>query len=533
MHAVRTKRRRGGFTLTELMVAMAIFTILMAALMTMFNAAVTAVRQGYASIDVFETGRQGLSVLSRDLNGAFTAREFGDVYNFYGRHDGFMFVGALDSGQIGRVTYVMHPTTESGTIRVPVSERWGTVENNIRRQVQRVAREQGLAGSYVETEVTNIIGDVVAEYPPGPAPVGVTPTISGYNPDAWLEFDVELVTGSLIRYEESGATDLDAFNMVVAGRSTPGNPGDDVRLDWPYVDPINPLKDAVTGPGDGNVQQSFLLGALDPTPGDTAYDMRELYQDNRGTAGGWNYPEAPDTRYLRVLGSNTFDQLLKARKREFWIRMLSGDSMGLSALSGGFWYDEGTQVPNSANRAVLNEYIIADGVVTGTRLFVSGTDTPIEIIPNTLAVDILDAEVKFAYADGTNNARNYFNDIENLRDSTNPDGIDPVNPTTDYIASLPILLAQSAGGYLDRDLIEADKALADDMLGTRSTRSNMGSPLLPRIPTVVTADFWVTRVRTRPGAPDMLKRFSQTVQIPTAHGRSVSSTIAQGPGGTL
>ncbi|MBL7645328.1 MAG: prepilin-type N-terminal cleavage/methylation domain-containing protein [Candidatus Hydrogenedentes bacterium] len=560
MHGVPARRQsQAGFTLTELLVATAIFVILMSALVTLFNSAIAAVRQGYASIDAFETGRMAMSTFARDLNGAFTAREHGDTYNFYGRPDGFMFVGALANGQIGRVTYVTHPSLNTPRVRMKVTERWGVIEANLRRQAERIARERGYSGGYPALFADNTI-DVVDDF-------YFYSDFSGtrrYNAGEWVEFDVELELESLIRYEETGAADLDAFNMYVKL----DNLGAPISLDWPYVDPIEPANDAATPPAtDGNAQQAFLLRALDPTPGDTNYDMREIYRTiNRDTlgTGGYLLPSG-ERMFLRALGHDTFQQLLNARKREFWLRMLSGEPMGLPTLtpdashgSVGYWYDERLNAPNSRNMRVLNEYVIADGIVGRSILLQPNSEIELYIdvdgnsnpSPPDIFPDILDAEVKFAYGDGSNPAQQYFNDIQNLRDPENPDGnTGGANPAL-YEPSIPILLSKDngyfgVGDFTDGDLVAADMALSNTMLGSNTkvdpanpsqripNAAKMGSPLAPRIPSVVSTDFWVTRTRTRPGAPDILKRFSQTVQIPTAQGRSATTTIAQGPGASL
>ncbi len=535
MHGVPARRQsQAGFTLTELLVATAIFVILMSALVTLFSSAIAAVRQGYASIDAYDTGRMAMTTFSRDLSGAFTAREHGDTYNFYGRPDGFMFVGALANGQIGRVTYVMHPSVGTPTVRMKVTERWGVVEANIRRQVERIARQRGYNGATVTSYSDGTI-DVVDDYYEY-SDFSIT---RRYYADEWVEFDVELELESLVRYEETGAGDLDTFDMYVKLDSG----GVPIQLDWPYVDPSDYGNDATPLAGDGDTQQQFLLGALDPNPSDPlgTFDMRNRFR-SINTGGGVTHPSG-DQLYLRALGRDTFDQMLKARKREFWLRMLSGESMGLPSLTSdasygsvGYWHDERLNAPNDRKMRKLNEYLIADGIVARTRLLQPDSDNYVFVDlapggpipgPEDILPDILDAEVMFSYGDGGLAPVNYFNDIENLRNPDDPHsaGGGPVN--------VPTLLAQGAAGFTDVDLIEADKALADTLLGNRSNRKNLGSPLAPRIPSVVTTDFWVTRTRTRPGAPDILKRFSQTVQIPTAQGRSVSTTIAQGPGASL
>jgi hypothetical protein len=124
---------------------------------------------------------------------------------------------------------------------------------------------------------------------------------------------------------------------------------------------------------------------------------------------------------------------------------------------------------------------------------------------------------------------NYFNSLENLRDPDAPDGF---IQATGSPGSIPAMLLY--GNLIDPgDLVYVDNVLADNVLGNRTSNVNLGSPLLPRIPSVVTLDFWVTRPKTRPGAPDFRKRFGQSIQIPTAQGREVGSTIALGPGAAL
>ena len=533
MQAVHAKHRQGGFTLTELLVASAIFMILMSALAAMFNAAVSSVRQGYASIDLFETGRQAMTVLGRDLGSGFTAREYGDNYNFYGRPNGFMFVGALDSGQLGRVTYAFHPEA-TDFVYTTITERWKTVEANVRRQIERVAREYGYTGTARRDAADEAIARIELAYG-GP-----------FLDTDYVEFDVRLRTESLIRYEESGVSDLDTYNMTIDSTGT-------TVLEWPYMDMADSNNDAAPASLDGNPQLEFIRGALSPDPATTnsPSDLRNrLYDINVNLQG---VPLANgDRTYLRVLGPQTFQQLVNARKREFWVRMLSGDqSMGVPSLAKdtnpaaqngcwGFWYNEeyGAVNGNARHRRILNEYVIARGVVGAAEVLEKGSTDPVQMfdgrppllyavetlrpIPDT-PIDVLDADVRFAYGDGSNGSANYFNALDNLGDLDNPYRLD----------NLYALVNNGTGAIANADLIEADNALADDLLGNRSSRSNMGSPLAPRIPALVTADFWVTRTRTRPGAPDMLKHFSQTVQIPTAQGRSVSSTIAQGPGASL
>lgn len=572
-HPTHRPRRSGnsGFTLTELLVASAIFVILMTALATLFNAAVSATRQGYASIEANDTARAAVMTISRDLTGAFTAREHGDSYNFYGRPDSFTFVGNLDGGNLGRVSYVFHKEEKNQPLPTTVTERWGEVVANVQRQARRIGREMGIYGTLLDTAVNDAVRRLEGVY--------------GTHADTDLvDFDVLVETESLIRLEEPGANDLDTFDMYVKDRSTTP-----VVLTWPYVDAIDPAKDSLVAgpPMDANqtAQFQFLMGALDATPSTTGDDLRDLYaQINRGgdpscPNGGWQNPVTLECMSLRVLGPDTFNQLLNARKREFWLRMLS-DDLGLYTPtdlmpapadgSTGYWYDEGFGVLNNPREMRnLNEHVLATGIIASVSVVDPTTKNGIEIISGTAAslgkfvnMDLYDADPRFSYGDAQtaedwsgNDGRDndndgliderdelssisyrteatylhYFNAIDNLRDPNAPDAF---IQATGSPANIPGLL-QNANPIDAQDLVFADNRLADNLLGNRDSNKNLGSPLLPRLPAVVTLDIWVTRPRTRPGAPDFRRRFTQSILVPTAQGRDVSSTIALGPGASL
>ncbi len=521
----RTHRHgQRGFTLTELLVAMVIFLILMSGLATMFSAAVDSARQGYASIDAYENARAAMTTIDRDLSGAFVSEEFGDVYSFYGRPDGFMFVGALDEGKLGRVSYVFHPELSKPAFELTITERWGTVTQYVQRQFQRIAREdEKLFGVAAQAFVQNALNVLNAAYNSG-----------GTNlVDDYIEFEVIIQTESLIRLEEIGVTDLDTFNMYVKRNGT--NTAD-ITLDWApvYIDPVEPLNDAPLGGLDANeaAQFEFLLSALNPDPSTTTYDMREVYQ-NINAGGGWVHPVTFDTTYLRVFGRDTFDTLLRAKKREFWLRMLSGETMGVEDLDptstgpesdgNGFWYDEASTTSNNLrNHRVVNEFVVADGIISRAILLNTATGNPVTF--NGYPLDALDAEVKFSYGDGKNGNVNFFNTADNLSD---PD--DPYS-----VLDVPGLLGAGVGGYSNADLVEIDGELADKQLSTlRESRANLGSPLLPNLPRVITPQLWVTRSKTRPGAPGFRRLFEQSIQVPAASGRTPSSVIARTPGQAL
>ena len=107
-----------GFTLVDLLVAIAILTIVMSAVAALLMASVHSVRSGTATIEANEEQRALLGTVERDLTTAFSARDFGKYYQFFGTPIGFSYVGlkrgydpkVTEKPNVERVTYVLHQT---------------------------------------------------------------------------------------------------------------------------------------------------------------------------------------------------------------------------------------------------------------------------------------------------------------------------------------------------------------------------------------------------------------------------------------
>ncbi len=102
-----------GFTLVELLVALAIFLTIMAVVALFFTAAIRTSKQGVQNQQAFELARGAMRLIERDLSRAFTSRDHGDVYSFYGTPIGFTYVGMVnvagtDAYNLARVTYVIY-----------------------------------------------------------------------------------------------------------------------------------------------------------------------------------------------------------------------------------------------------------------------------------------------------------------------------------------------------------------------------------------------------------------------------------------
>ena len=79
-------------------------------------------QQGFQNQQAFEIARGAMSLMQRDLSRAFTARNHGDYYTFYGTPIGFTFVGIASprdrgSGNVARITYVIHQRDGAPVLR--------------------------------------------------------------------------------------------------------------------------------------------------------------------------------------------------------------------------------------------------------------------------------------------------------------------------------------------------------------------------------------------------------------------------------
>ena len=111
-----------GFTLIELLVSIAIFISVMAGVTLLLIGSTRVSQQGFQNQQAFEIARGAMGLMQRDLSRAFTSRNHGDFYNFYGTPIGFTFVGVTsprDSGgaNVARITYVIHRRPKAAVLR--------------------------------------------------------------------------------------------------------------------------------------------------------------------------------------------------------------------------------------------------------------------------------------------------------------------------------------------------------------------------------------------------------------------------------
>lgn len=441
-----------GFTLTELLVSTAIFAIIMSAIAALFVASLRAVRTGYQSQEAFETIRGAFGVVERDLNTAFTSRDFGEYYQFYGNAYGMTLVGLLRANDqyatLGRVTYAIVPVVvkdNTGAFRV------------IDPFAYELRRESSVGLGSSTRPVTVQVNNA-----------GVVDTF-------------DLGVAALVRYIEPGVSDLDTYPFV-----------------W---EDLIAFEEAEFG-------SSRIKAELD---GAIAVNGIPANSSN------------PDV--LARLDSKRHE-LLQAKKRDLWIRLIAAQEYWLPLLNGAtpllpniweeglrFDFSTGNPLPvnprdfvvaenialftvNAPHTAPLRPYNVAQPLASPSRqqFFEYGRvppDTIVDVLPvwNGLGC------VYDASADGLDN---------------NGDGeID--EPAERVMHTLADGIDNDGDGLID--FADLDGEFMPDCLP-------FGSPLTPRIPEVVLARLpfaynsaWLT-------APPFERRLEQLIDVPSAFTRS-------------
>jgi prepilin-type N-terminal cleavage/methylation domain-containing protein len=490
---MRPRKRTQGFTLVELLVAMAIFVTIMGGVTVLFTGAVRTVRQGNQIIDVFGMGRGALEVMARDLGTAFTARELGQYHQFYGRPNGFTFVGKLSDGRLGRVTYAIHPDVDSDAFETTMLEPWQNVWERAVTKADEIAVEQRLS----DTDRVNLLQATSSLFQSAyPAPGGYFVPLDeslalGTNNPVNLtavEFSVRVQSHALLRYEEPGITDLDVFPPVY---DTNGN-----RYDWPYLDPVNPAADSAAGLPFESAEGAFygqLLRAVTRGGRDLRLLAADLTVQVRGDQSSAPY----------ALNPAAIDDLIDAQRRDLWVRLIAGDP----SLPVRFWGDPGNPFdPVGTTRNPL-DHVIAERILVTADLFTPDGREPIFVPGTQIFLDALLVPGTFLYFDETERDTRWYNALINVDRSTGG-------------------LYDAALRQADVAAVEAfDFALVRAYGERRDAEARLGSPLAPRIPALVSPGFWLMEARPAPGAPDFRRWFTQTIDVPSATGRDISPRV--------
>ena len=405
---------RAGFSLIELLVAVAIMSTVMAGVTALFLGSLQTVQRGRSMMGGYELARTTLETVQRDLGAAFTARQWGDYYTFYGTPIGFTYVGAArnDGDNLQRVSYAVfqgHMT-------------WADLE-------------QGLWGQWGTDRF-------VIEEP-----------VFDDELNEFVDMEREVTAYTLVRYVEPEVGDLDNFMVT-----TPD--GDRV--------PMTELDPEVHAP-------VGVEGRYNEEYADQIWNLQEELEEElelmvRALA-------APDGTPLdEVLTESQFqrvvDQFREAKKRELWIRMLSGDPRLPR-----FWADP---FDFTDPRPRMRDYAIAENVVVTPLSEYEGA----EFIPPMLPFR---GEPYFEYG--------RFEHREE-------DGVQTLPYWLDWHNAVD-------GVYEDGEFLEGDFLPA--MLA--------GSPFRPRVPEMVALRLPFVLESPHPTAPHFQRVFENEVRIPTGHTR--------------
>ena len=499
---MKIQRNNGGFSLAEILVAMAILVVVMSGVMALYSGAVSTVRQGYQAMDAFETARSSMAVLDRDLQSAFTARELGQYYQFFGMPDGFSFVGLLGNSQLGRVTYVLSPDpTQETAFETVLADSF---EHAANMALESLAGDIGLLEELIdywiatqdmvgeehktafETAFTTLTTD--KEGAPIPYPLGKPVVMPDRDlAETTLELPVVVTTASLLRFEEQNYTDLDTFSL----------PGQSSSVSWPVIDSQDPAKDNDFDDFENNTPlYDDVLDAI--APGGTE-DLRN-YLFRR-----FDYEGSDFMSPLRFITPDTVRVLLKLKQREIWVDMLA-ESPGQPRLPwlGPFW--------DNANGPRRADYTLARNILHQIWL----VDKPEPDFPD---IELQHRPASFSYgvAEGSTPddaiTRESFNALSNIPGYELWREDFPLGPPDS-----------------EQALMEWDELLGQKHTGALRPEEVAGSPFAPRIPAFVEVGFWIMMEKAGTRGADFRRWFVQRIDIPAGQTRGLPSSLIASPG---
>lgn len=499
-HPERASRRNAGFSLTEVLVASAIFITVFSGVVLLYQGAVSTVLQGRQAIAAFEQARGSLAVLERDLKRAFTQRDAGDNFQFYGRPEGLMMVGALPNGGLGRITYVVSPAASNTQFETTLTEPWDNVMANVRRVAFDAARNAGLTEPQAQN-LANIAEDQFSN-----------PAFGGYPATGAPAFNVRVTTQSLLRLQESDVASLDAFPRIP--KESLVFPTIDNSIDANLLDTAGFANEEG---GDSTLMARYILQALNPTVavvrqnvGNVNYnaDLRQIV---------WNMNFNND----QAFGIDRFviDALVASRKRQAYIDLLVQAPEGIFFENALAFWDSPLQRAQFTNFTAITsenplDYVVTENILRRAQLLRSDTGAAFQLnLPAPVGVvdvvDALNTPGIFAYsltAEGT--ARQYINDNSNI-----PGYADfRAQPGIDSVRQLSQNIERSLGGI--------------------ENARYEGTPLAPRLPAVVHAGFWLVFEKPTAGSPDFRRWFTQIIEVPSAATRTAPNRMTpnSGPG---
>ncbi|MBI2432096.1 MAG: hypothetical protein HYV26_04430 [Candidatus Hydrogenedentes bacterium] len=447
----------------------AIFLTIMTGVAALFASSVDAMRTGYRSMEAFEVGRSTLGILEQDLKNAFTARELGQYYQFYGTPFGFMFVGSNENGQLTRITYAVHSAAGGQQFNTTFAEVRGTLRDRLIKQGMDLGFDAATANAIV-----------LSWFPGDGTEVQEAPAL--------------VTTGGLVRFAQTGMSDLEVLQLPDG-------------VSWPGIDLLNPVNDRWDNT-EGRNRNLYIqvLSALNPDAANLndGRDIRVLMDNIIGSGDP-----------LTALGPETIGTLVEARIRELWLRMVAGQQ-DLPDLWTGMGRDP-------------RDYVVADSIVTSAQPKdpVTGALLTWPDADGTPA-NALYASGYFYYSNSVQEYSTYFNALQNIEP---PRSLQAINNAQGLgmIGYKEYMQAVAVASNPENVLQAFDRTLTESVGGTRLASDTLGSPLLPQLPNIVRPGFWIMKPATRPGGADFRRWFGQGIDVPSALNRSIEASLIANP----
>ncbi len=547
----------GGMTLIEVVVAMAILSIILTGLVAMFVSAIESTHQGYMIKENYANARSAMEVLSRDLERACTLASRGEKVQFYGTPTALTFVTMLDNGQVGRVTYFFAPSPS-----IPAFDTWlpiGPKEN----LADRIEKEKGMKkeANKIPNVATGFFFDDILDRVQTDLPSNCDVNIilgtlnSLVAGDPFPEVQSEINVGNqfsveeqayrvrvqpmaLFRVEERGETNIIEMKLKNGSINLTGV-ADQLLPEPSITDVENPF--AISGyTGIDALLHSFLVegtgtqvsvSMVNPIENQTL--TINIIKDLRNCIGNPNY-QTIDTNFISDLITIRKIELrlllMQVYSRQFcdeWSNLMRNPSNvlaitgqgGILNLSPYIWsYDlsiarrdqmyiyqlltGGTGNPYT-ERSVLYNFWETNDLNPADYIMADGfgahaywVDENNGLITST---DLLFPGNLFSYQSEENQTAMYFNDIRSI----------PL--FTHYLsvpsASLTAQEAECITAFLDR--------VWTDMKGTDpSQNAPFATIFFERLPVRITVSAWICSERPQPGVSDFRRWFSQSIDVP-------------------
>ncbi len=507
---MRSARHNAGFTLVELLVALAIFMVIMGSLAMLLSGAVNTTSQGYAMMNAMERARGAMAVLEADLKTAFSSPEKRQFFQFYGEPNGFMYSGQLSSGGFGRVTYAVH--TDNAT---PPMQGLGGYETVTLM----------LAWSSVAEQFARVLCPV----PPPPTQTLTVANIDkngdGVHDITMAGVDASVDPAFLLAWNAAkpgNGFDLYAerlFNTQIMPGSMPPNPDDQMEFTLRIQRGVL-LRYEERG-------QGTLSQFSDPT-------MRNLFAfDGNSSLVSPFGSAADDTSLLARFPAATAEKLDRLQQNHYWVRRLTGNlplngvvDPFTASMPMNFWKEDG----NSDGKS-WRDYVVTEGILVSAELVLPDTDQPVMGFDSallndsgapggrTVAINALDLSSFFSFGIENGSVSKQFNTLWNMASVELPSlaGLPP-----------PVSISRPMFNYFlygtPVNPVQNNAAAFAEALRVQVYDYAPGDPMKPRLPAWVAPGFWIFGDPPRSGAPPFHQWFQQKADIPSAFLRENSGT---------